>query len=320
MPIPTVIKHTDPGVSQLTGEVGSAYNIFKHCMPLAGWTIAFDDPANFKIVFRNNPITGSGCYVRILDDGSHSLMAARAASIRVYEDMTDVDTGINPCLADDTESWFKKSHTANNTARDWFFIADDRTVYFGTGDLGNTNGGFSPTLFTFGDYESSVAGMPGCYQSFFGAFNTSTSYQRAGSSAATTSDNISVSRSPSTLLPQNTKTNYYQSCFAKNTSSGSGIAGHDQYTKADWNNYIYFPGYIFNTAVGALYGVMRGIVLCLSNLATFSVGSIQPHITPSSMYNSMILCGQSYMLTGNTQSGSIGALNVIIDKDWDDSY
>lgn len=84
-----------------------------------GWTKVFT--GTNKVVYRLPTLAGaSGRYLRI--DDSNALYAIP----RMYETMSDVDTGTNPSAS--TYAW-DKSTTANSTARVWHAFGDDRLLW-----------------------------------------------------------------------------------------------------------------------------------------------------------------------------------------------
>lgn len=139
----------DPGALKLDGTAGSFYAIIKHCLTEAGWSVAFDDPGNFKVVLRNSQAHGgSGGYLRVHDDASFT-GGGRVASWRVYEDMTDIDTGTLMCCDD----WVWKAREAGGAQgadavrRCYVIVADERSIYLSTwvGDDGVNPRGVNPT-------------------------------------------------------------------------------------------------------------------------------------------------------------------------------
>lgn len=169
----------DSGALKLDGTAGSFYAIIKHCLTEAGWSVAFDDPGNFKIALRNSMAHGgSGGYLRVHDNASFT-GGGRVASWRAYESMTDIDTGTLQCCDD----WIWKAREAGGAQgadavrRCWVIVADERTCYLSTwvGDDNASPRGVNPTppdgtgasasylcMSAFaGDIEPFVAGDPG---------------------------------------------------------------------------------------------------------------------------------------------------------------
>ena len=85
----------------------------------AGWEKAFS--GTNKAAYRRLDLASSQMLLRA-DDA-----AAIYAGIKVYKDMSDIDTGDEPWPA--TNRYAIKSQTASSTVRDWFLIADSRLFY-----------------------------------------------------------------------------------------------------------------------------------------------------------------------------------------------
>ncbi len=83
---------------------------------------------------------GNQYYFDVLDSGPGT-GAAREARVIGYETMSGLNTGATafPTAGQGTFVVWRKSGTADATARWWYVIADDRTVYLftGTGDVSN---------------------------------------------------------------------------------------------------------------------------------------------------------------------------------------
>lgn len=176
----------DPGAPVLNGTVGSFLELMKACLVgdingvaygsggdarlAAGWTLEFEDVPGRKAVFRNSQAHGgSGCYLRVLDDGS-SAGGARVARIDVYEEMTDIDTGTAPAGG----GWVWKAQLATATRNAWTLHADERTFYFTdfvggdvvSDDTSNNKAARRCTV-AGGDFSPVFAGDPGCFCAWF---------------------------------------------------------------------------------------------------------------------------------------------------------
>lgn len=137
---PIIYKSTDSSAPVLTGTAGDLITLLDAILvgtagiaygstASAGWTKAYS--GTNKAAYRNNSVTGSGCYARI-DDASPGAGGAREAFMRTYKTMSDVDTGTYPCpsVAQNANGQIiRKSSTADSTARPWILVADDRTFY-----------------------------------------------------------------------------------------------------------------------------------------------------------------------------------------------
>lgn len=108
----------------------------------AGWEKAFT--GTNTVVYRSTSTNASGNHaVRVTDTGTTT------ATCLAAEDWTDVSTPVNTI---DT-FYVPKSSTANSTARNWYVVADDRTVYI----LTAWNGGRYDAL-TWGEIASFLSG------------------------------------------------------------------------------------------------------------------------------------------------------------------
>lgn len=140
--IPSVFNSSDPGAPQLTGQVNALVNLLRAILvtgygsgpthkPALGWTETYTGVN--KAVFRNNPISGSGKYLRVLDDGSAAAGGSpRSASVRAYSEMTDIDTGIDPTPTVEqstTGPQWVKSRTADGVSRGWWAIGNELCFY-----------------------------------------------------------------------------------------------------------------------------------------------------------------------------------------------
>jgi hypothetical protein len=102
---------------------------------------------------------GNALYLRV-DDSGPGAGGAKEGRIVSYETMSDVNTGTkpSPTVAQAANgTFFRKSTTADGTARTWQVFCDDRTfrVYVLTGDTGGVY-----YAFTHGDFYSKVPSDP----------------------------------------------------------------------------------------------------------------------------------------------------------------
>ena len=151
----------DPGAPTLTGEVGSLTNLLRKCLvgtagtaygskAAAGWSEQFVGAAANVAVFKNNEAEGgSGCFVKVVDNGSGA-GGAREAALTAYAMMTDIGTGVNPSKT----PFLRKSSTANNLARRWIVVADGLTawIYLYKSGLSAVVPGEDASFGGFGDY------------------------------------------------------------------------------------------------------------------------------------------------------------------------
>ena len=124
--VKTVLSHTSTSFTfDATGisDQTATGTITTKVSPL-GWTREFNT-TNIE-VFRSPNVAGSRHYLRVADTGDVN------ARVRVYESMTDVNTGTNEFPTDAQTSgggYWPKSQQANATAVHWALVGDDRTFY-----------------------------------------------------------------------------------------------------------------------------------------------------------------------------------------------
>lgn len=164
MAAPTVYRSSDASAPSLTGTAGDLVNLLDKCLvsgygskTAAGWVrkTAFAGNGSTRAVFQQG--AGNQFFLDVDDRGASSGLtgaSGKEAAIRGYEAMTDVSTGTNPFpttaqVAAATANW-RKSATADATARGWVLIADDRTVYLFVSDGDTTS--YKP--YFFGDVYS----------------------------------------------------------------------------------------------------------------------------------------------------------------------
>lgn len=110
--------------------------------PGAGWEKAFT--GTNTVVYRPLSAYASGNHaVRVTDTGTTT------ATCLAAEDWTDVSTPVNSI---DT-IYVPKSSTANTTVRNWYVVADDRTLYIATAWSGGQY-----DVVTWGEVQSFLAG------------------------------------------------------------------------------------------------------------------------------------------------------------------
>src|SRR5690606_29794910 len=95
-------------------------------------------------VYRNNPVVGSGYFLRVLDDGTMQAGgSARSASLIGYSSMSDADTGEDAFPSSGMFSngcvW-PKSNQANSAARAWWMIGNETCFYLVVDVLGSDVG------------------------------------------------------------------------------------------------------------------------------------------------------------------------------------
>lgn len=157
MAAPIVYKSTDASAPTLNGQKGSLITVLKACLvngygskAAAGWTLATEDAGNYKAIFRNDSVNGSGRYFRIQDngriaaDGAGSYYAqdrACNAALVGMHSYSDINTPVMPfprvMAGGDYHNAYaygvsiRKSYTTTNPTyvKPWIVIADSRTCY-----------------------------------------------------------------------------------------------------------------------------------------------------------------------------------------------
>ena len=153
-----LIRSTDAGAPNLSGTTGALYSVLKWALPQLGWTLEFDDTVNSRAAFRNDPINGTGDYLRIADNpADHDGANAKTANVRSYSAMSDVDTGEDEVGA---ANWLIcKSSTANSDERSWAIIGD--STYFMLLISAENNGFYQE--YYLGDIASDKPGDAGAF-------------------------------------------------------------------------------------------------------------------------------------------------------------
>lgn len=177
--IPTVYSSADAGAPALTGQAGSLVDLLYAVLVTgygsgggakagAGWTRTFVGTS--KAVFRNNPTTGVGGYLRIDDGATVAGSNARFAYWHLYETMTDVDTGtgVTPTSAQRTNGGILlKSKSLDAVARAWVCIATETFFYLFV-DVGNTATGWTGVASFPAFFGDLVTRKPGDNYHFIG--------------------------------------------------------------------------------------------------------------------------------------------------------
>lgn len=135
----------DVGAPVLSGTIGAAIPVFDHILdvsnPASYWEKVFT--GTNKAVYRAKE--GERRYLRVDDS------AATVAYVRMYESMTDVDTGVDPtptiAQRAATAFYFLKSSAASSAARPYACVSDSR--YFKLVSMYST--GNNCTGMTFGE-------------------------------------------------------------------------------------------------------------------------------------------------------------------------
>jgi hypothetical protein len=139
----------------------------------AGWTKPFT--GTNKAAFRGAATNNSAQFYVRLDESGGTTGGQKECAVRAYESMSDVDTGTGPfptvAQAANGLCW-RKSNTADSTARAWTVVADDRGFY-----LQVNHGGTAATtsMQYFGWFPSyKAADAYNCVLAGDATFNTAT--------------------------------------------------------------------------------------------------------------------------------------------------
>lgn len=156
-----VYKSTDASAPTLTGQTGSLISLLHAILVAgygsksgAGWSEPFTNTSTLGVWQLG---AGTGRYLRVDDSGSLT-GGFRDTSVRGFETMSDINTGLcafpNVSIAANGVNW-RKSSTADSTARAWTAFADNRTLHFfltNTGDGSLGSGSYA--WYSFGDFYS----------------------------------------------------------------------------------------------------------------------------------------------------------------------
>lgn len=132
MSTPNVYRWDDANAPVAAGVRTSLCAILYACLvtgygtkPAAGWTREYVNATFDKAVFRGNPATGTGLYLKI--DGATQINPFDNL-VHGFEAMTSIDDGLMPFSV--TSLYCRTSNAVGTTARPWVLVADDRAFYF----------------------------------------------------------------------------------------------------------------------------------------------------------------------------------------------
>ena len=132
---------------------GTATGTITFKMAPLGWTKVYS--GTNKAVYKPSDVAASSALLRVDDTGT------TAARVRMYETMSDIDTGTNPAPTDAKVSgglYWWKSGVASSATRRYTIFGDSRNVYVGVAPY-TTN---IHTIFAFGDLDSYKSGDAYC--------------------------------------------------------------------------------------------------------------------------------------------------------------
>lgn len=166
MGAPTIYRWDDVNAPVLAGTEGSLVNLLTKVLVDGygskaglGWTREFVNAGQTIAVFRNDPATGTGFFLRVDDSTARGGNAPRFADLVGYEVMADLNTGNGRFPLTGAQS-VGKSNTANTTARAWVVVGDQRGFYLFAWYYDNLpiTSSLAALAFWFGDFVSEVPG------------------------------------------------------------------------------------------------------------------------------------------------------------------
>lgn len=324
------LRWDDVGAPTLGPALSSFRTLLRDFLEDCGWSVEWNDDVAHKTVLRNSMAHGgSGCYVRILDDGSFT-GGGRVARVDVYEYMADIDTGTGHAA----NGWVWKDRTGTGGPNAYAIFADERTFWGTTYVYGLTppvsasasDASGDCCMFGGGDIAPAIPGDPGV----FGAFPTlQNPSDYAWAPVATQSSitvctpsgdgslaNFALSRtsanvmSPTPIGVIGCKTvdvhfgfgGSINCLFPTNPSPGLGKS-------------VYLPA--FSAGGGTLRGRLRGLFFPLNNWSGGGahVGTVHDVFEYSGVSTLGCLAGCAYT---ETNGGYVSRLFVARDVSWDD--
>lgn len=136
---------TNTATFATTEAAGAATGAITAKVAPLGWTKVYS--GTNKAVYKPSAVEASSAMLRVDDTGTTN------ARVRMYESMTDVDTGINVAPTEAKVAgglYWWKSATANATARKWTVVGDDRNAYVALAPYGDATNNIA-TIHHFGD-------------------------------------------------------------------------------------------------------------------------------------------------------------------------
>lgn len=311
------------GAPVLNGTTGSFRNSIRDFLEDCGWSVVWEDAGAQKVVLRNSLAHGgSGCYVRVLDDGSFA-GGARWAGIEVYESMSDIDTGTG--LAN--SGYVMKSNLLDSSPRAFTAHGDQRTLYFTNTSITDTPGdpigsgsGLGMNVICVGDYAPSIPGDPG-------VCGAVASPNTAGTAAISgllfsnlpngggSTDTYRISRN-SNLSAVPTRV----ACLnpARDAAGGGVLHGASGLLAGGVPNLEFVPAVMI--AERYIRGRMRGLFIPLNesagNTGGSPIGSVKTPVNTSAALSLASLAGNLYNTSSTVGSGG----RVFVERllSWDD--
>lgn len=320
------LRSTNAGAPTLGPNNSDVRNLLRDFLENCGWTVAWENAGAHKVVLRNSLAKGgSGCYVRILDNGSFG-GGKRVALITIYENMTSIDSGTGKA----GEGYFWKALTTGTSGASYVLTGDERTFYCSTYvDAGGwpttpAYDGVNYKTFTGGggDIDAMLAGDTGVFGAFAveanpgtGAYDMISSgigSKRTGAKTvpALSMTTFALSRNHSLTVSRT------EACTWEGGREGTitGFGGDATYGMIDNNtSIIVAPAYAYTA--GRIRGRLRGLFAPLSDCYTNKLCPPGTIVTPITK-NALSLSTHAHTST-NSYSSS-GYLFAERAKSWDD--
>lgn len=132
---------------------GTATGTITFKMAPLGWTKVYS--GTNKAVYKPSDVAASSALLRVDDSGT------TVARVRMYETMSDIDTGTNPAPTDAKVSgglYWWKSDAASAATRRYTIFGDSRNVYLGMAPYSTSAVAPIHTVHAFGDLDSYKSG------------------------------------------------------------------------------------------------------------------------------------------------------------------
>jgi hypothetical protein len=271
----TIYKSTDTSAPTLSGSVGTLLTVLDAVLvngypgkTAAGWSKPFANSGNVGCYKGGS---GSQMSLSINDNAAVTAKEARATG---YESLSAVATGTNPFPtvaqsvgASVAMCIWRKSNTADGTARPWIIYADARTFYMfvQTGDSGTVY-----QTMGFGEFYSLKSGD---------SYNCFICGRTTENSATVTLDSFDVLSAIGSSVSQNFVTRAYSAAVGSITvgKHGDGVKGSTSAflgsvpfpNNADSGVYI-SPVWICENSTSTVRGRLRGIWQPLHAISNFT--------------------------------------------------
>lgn len=133
--------------------------------PGLGWTKEYQSPDTNIVVFRNNPVSGSGFYLQVIHSSTYATAITsfntNFFAVNAFESMTDFETGLSKCPPVGLNLTNTIGNSVGTTCADgihWMVIGDDRGFWLCTryylsqyADITSSNTGRLWKIMYFGD-------------------------------------------------------------------------------------------------------------------------------------------------------------------------